>query len=251
MSDRQANIDEAVRSYEGRRTKDGRPYLSTLNRRFLPKRITGKERDASYKRVRGRVPGYAREIEELAQYLIRGFHDWSARGQYYLEPGFRSLIGESRRIISVNYLALRDDWEDDCRRALDAWERVGFEFEEVEDPLVADVVIDDERSGAYALRRMQCAGRYQDGKLVVHTVAREINIWKEWPEWNLYHAMVHEIGHILGLGHPGAYNGNRPPQANVHDTNENSVMSYYGCPEGKIGDADRLALDMIYGENDV
>jgi len=241
-------IDEATRNYEGRRTKDGRPYLSTLNRRFMPARITGSERDASYKRVRGRKTGYAREIEELAQFLVRDFHDWSAQGQYFLEPGFRDLVGRSNKTISVHYLALRDDWEDDCRRALDAWERLGFEFEEGDDPLTVDVVVDDEKRGAFALRRMGYVGRHQDGKPVVHSVAREINIWKEWPEWQLYHAMVHEIGHVLGLGHPGPYNAQRPPQANPHDTAKNSVMSYYGRGKGVIGDADRLAIDMIYGD---
>lgn len=188
---------------------------------------------------------YSKEIESLASYMVRGFHDWFNK-DYYLEPGFRSLIGKRKKVITVNYLALRDDWEDDCLRAFEAWEKLGFDFKP-EDPEKADIVVDDEKKGAYALRRFSYVGRKHGRKPIIHAVAREINIWKEWKEWSLYDAILHEIGHTLGLGHPGPYNGSRPPQANPNDTSSNTIMSYYGGIIGKLGDADRLAIDMIYG----
>ena len=193
---------------------------------------------------------HTREIEEVAQYMIRGFHDWISDtrqgGRFFFEPGFRNLIGQRQRIITVHYLGLRDDWEDDCRRALDAWQQLGFEFEE-DDAQSADVVVDDEKKGAFANRRFTGAGRLDDGRIVAHTVAREINVWKEWPEWSLYDSILHEIGHIMGLGHPGPYDGQRPPQPTfAGDKAQNTIMSYFGGEVGRLGEADRLAIEMIY-----
>ena len=193
-------------------------------------------------------PGYAKEIEELADYMVRGFHDWFIKGDYHLEPGFQGLVGQDEKIITVHYTRLRDDWEDDCRRALDAWQALGFEFREIDDADLADVLVDDEVKGAYASRRFRSTGRRLNGSLVIRAGDREINIWKEWPEWNMYDAILHEVGHVLGLGHPGPYNGKRPPGPKfAADTSRNTIMSYFGRSTGKIGDADKLAIEKIYG----
>ena len=220
-----------------RRVTDGDNLASALN-------FTGGI--AKKKKVKPHS-GISKEFEAVATYMVRGFHDWMLP-QYYLEPGFRSLIGNKTKDITIHYLGLRDDWEDDCRRALDAWQNLGFNFVEISDPSTADIVVDDEKKGAYALRRFVHANRGKNNKPVIHTSTREINIWKEWPEWHMYDAILHEVGHVLGLGHPGPYNGSKPKTPKFkEDNSKNTIMSYYGVQTGKLGEIDKIAIEMIYG----
>ena len=188
-------------------------------------------------------------IEDTARYLIRGFHDDFLDPRYYLEPGFRRLVGQKEKIISVYYEDLREDWQDDCRRALDKWEaeRLGFEFRVVGTKETADILIDDEEPGAYANRTFRLVGGKKDGRHIIHVSSRNINISKRWREWHMPHAMLHEFGHQLGLGHAGNYNGSgRHERRSKGDDLKYTCMSYHGRVTGSVGDADKVALEMNY-----
>ena len=264
----------------------------------------------------------APEIEEVASYLARGFHDWDAERNWpprhhYLEPGVRTLhsyihaqTGQAvteldpaweteaehlrftpnpdfpiRRDITVKLDGLRDDWEDDFRRALGQWAKFGLNFIEVNHwkpdygrmIYLPDIIADDERAGSYLHSNFSTAidgigQRYVQGAPVVHTSLRKINIHKRTRERSLLRHCLHEIGHALGLGHPGPY-----PQCEVDpagigaptncshmghvgmrkvpnpylfpgDHTGNTVMSYRVRGAGeKLGPADKLAIEMLYG----
>ena len=260
-------------------------------------------------------------IEEIAAYLVRGFHDWEAEANWppkhhYLEPGIRRLYdyvhartgkavteldpewateGEHLRFtpnaefpvkrenITVRLSPLRDDWEDEFRWALDQYRALGLNFVEVDwEPdygrmhHIPDVQVDDERAGSYLFSNFSTAidgvgQRYVGGAPVVHTSLRKINVAKRTPDRSVRHHFLHELGHALGLGHPGPY-----PQCEVDpagigapsncghmghvgmrkvsdprifeaDDVSVTIMSYFGGGSDALGEADRVAIERIYG----
>ncbi len=77
-----------------------------------------------------------------------------------------------------------------------------------------------------------------------------------------YFTLIHEMGHAIGLGHPGPYNGSASYSANAiftNDTRQYSAMSYFGANNsganhgGAYGSTalvyDIYAAQKIYGAN--
>ncbi|WP_448204618.1 M10 family metallopeptidase C-terminal domain-containing protein [Azospirillum sp. sgz302134] len=65
---------------------------------------------------------------------------------------------------------------------------------------------------------------------------------------------THEVGHALGLKHPGNYNGQSgsgtPPfLPTAEDNRTNTVMSYRGTWPGTLGTYDIAAIQYLYGPN--
>lgn len=73
------------------------------------------------------------------------------------------------------------------------------------------------------------------------------------PESAGYRTYIHEIGHALGLKHPGDYNGTgsgTPPfLPPAEDNRANTIMSYYGVWPGGLGVYDIAAIQRLYGPN--
>jgi hypothetical protein len=78
------------------------------------------------------------------------------------------------------------------------------------------------------------------------------------PGTNAYATIVHEIGHALGIKHPGNYNAGEPASpapgnflAKSEDSEANTIMSYVKVPQAQerdfFGSYDILALQYLYG----
>lgn len=125
--------------------------------------------------------------------------------------------------------------EDLVRAALDKWSDVTrITFVEQADALGADIRFGTNQqpsSSGYAYYPTH-GDVYIDGDFVVMNV------------------LLHEIGHALGLKHPGDYGGGTPPfLPSDEDIEANTVMSYNGFGATDIGVFDVAAIQYLYGVN--
>ena len=194
-------------------------------------------------------------VRQIADYLTDGY--WEAQGAF--RHSFDVAPGGT---LTVNITALTAEGQQLAKWGLEAWTNVsGIQFEFVTNPN-ANITFDDNEDDAFA--RVTSLDSTQ-GRLI----STHVNVATSWLESYgttmdsySFQTYIHEIGHALGLGHSGPYNGHLDSfPLFLDDSWHITVMSYVPQTDNERLSAsfatvvtpmvaDIAAIHELYGEPD-
>ena len=195
--------------------------------------------------------------DDLADYMTDGFWEWSggSRAAFDVGPG---------GTLTADITALTESGQQLARWALEAWSNVtGINFRFVDNDN-ADITFDDEEAPDPTGGFSSSNGVINSG--FVNVPESLLSESRPMIGSGIFTVYIHEIGHALGLGHPGPYSGENVAfgvdNAFLIDSTQAAVMSYFGGSNHYIQAdhsqeitpmiADIIAVQNLYGTpNDI
>lgn len=198
-------------------------------------------------------PAAPATLDELSDYLVNGY--WADTGQ-----SARRWNTTASTTITVDLHTLTAEAQQLARWALQAWSAVA-NLRFVETTGVADIEFDDTNAeGTTAYTSSVTSGGYITSSYILISDSWVDNYGTSIDSYS-FQTYMHEIGHALGLGHQGGYNGNASYPGDTTFANDSwqmSIMSYFDQDDNTTVNAsyarymttmmaDIVAIQSMYG----